>query len=142
MSFSPGQIITAQRLNRLQTKNYFSLSSGAITSAGSGNVAGTAISITNETDGAGFAVTFSAAVYATGAMAANCNTFAKYDLASSSTFALGQWATNGEKGTVANVWSGTIATAGTYTWQLGYTVVANGQLSIYTALMVQIMEVA
>lgn len=142
MSFAPGQIITAQRLNRLQPKTYFAQSSGAITVVGSGNVAGTAQSITVETDGATQSCFWTAAVYATGAMGSNASTNAKYDLASAPTFALGQYATNGEKGVSANFWSSAVTTAGTYTWQLGYTVVANSQLAVYTSLMVQITEVA
>lgn len=142
MSFAPGQFITAQRLNRLQTKTYFSQNSAGITVVGSGNVGGTAISITVETDGATAAFTWTASCYATGLMASNASTFAKWDVNTSPTFAVVQQSANGDKVTAANVWSTTIPTAGTYIFQLGYNVVANSQLSIYTAMMVQIMEVA
>jgi hypothetical protein len=142
MTFSPGQYLTAQRLNRLQTKTYFGSASGAITTVGSGNVAGTALAITTETDGATVACSWTAAVYATGAMGNNCNTYVKYDLGSSSVFALAQLTANTEKTTAANFWSAAIATANSYTFQLGYTVTANGSLAVYTSLMVQVMEVA
>lgn len=142
MSFAPGQIITAQRLNRLQTKTYWAQASATITTIGSGNVAGTAISITVETDGATASVSWSTAVYATGSMGGTVSTNAKYDLASSSTYVLGQYATNGEKGISANFWSTNVATAGTYTFQLAYNVTSNGQLNSYTSMMVDIKEVA
>lgn len=142
MSFSPGQIITAQRLNRLQTKTYFSMSSGAITGSSTGNVAGTAQSVTIETDGASFTCSWTAAVYATAGMAGNSNTFAKYDLASSGAFAVGRWSAANEQGTVANFWGGTIGSAGTYTFQVGYSNNVNAQLAIYTSLLTAVMEVA
>lgn len=142
MSFSPGQIITAQRLNRLQTKSYYSIASSTITTAGSGNMPGTAQSITVETDGATFACSWTAAIYATAAMSSNSNIYAKYDLSSSSSFALAQFSANTEKATVANYWGGTITSAGTYTFQLFYTNQSTSQISAYTSLLTQIMEVA
>jgi hypothetical protein len=142
MSFLPGQIITAQRLNRLQPKTYWSVASGSVSTVSSGNLAGTAISITTETDGATAACSWTAGVYATGAMASNSSTQAKYDLATAPVFALGQYSANGEKGISANFWSTSIATAGTYTFQLAYSNVANGVVSFYSTLMVVITEVA
>lgn len=142
MSFSPGQFITAQRLNRLQPKAYFSQNSAAITVAGSGDVGGTPTSITVETNGATAAFVWTASCYTTGAMASNTNTFARWDVNDSPTFAVVQQSANGDKVTAANVWVTTVPTAGTYTFKLRYTVVANSQLSIYTAMQVMIMEVA
>lgn len=142
MSFLPGQIITAQRLNRLQTKTYWAQSSATISTIGSGNVGGTAISITTETDGATASVSWSTAVYATGGMSATVSTNAKYDLASSPNFALGQYSASGEKGVSANFWATSVASAGTYTFQLAYNVTSAGQLNSYTAMMVDIKEVA
>lgn len=144
MSFSPGQFITAQRLNRLQTKAYFGQNSGAISAVGSGDVTGTLISITTETNGATACFTWTASVYATGNMLAtgNTNTSAFWDVNQSPTFAVGQLTASSEKVTNANVWVTTIPTAGTYTYKLRYSNSTSGTLSIYTALMVQIMEVA
>lgn len=141
MAFAPGQFLTAQRLNRLQSKSYFSQNSGSI-GTGSGDVGGTPISITVETDGATAAFTWTGSCYASGAMGGNTNTQAWWDVNASPTFALTQLLTNLEKVTSANVWVTTIPTAGTYTFKLKYTVVANSTLSIYTAMMVVITEVA
>jgi hypothetical protein len=142
MSFAPGQFITAQRLNRLQTKSYFSQASGS-TPAGNGNISGTAINIPVETNGATAAFTYSASCYSvTGAMGSNSNTFAKWDVNTSPNFAVVQQAASTDKVTAANVWSTTISTAGTYTFQLGYNIVANSTMSVYTSMMVQIIEVA
>lgn len=142
MSFSPGQIITAQRLNRLQSKTYWAQASGAIAGAGSGDVAGTSQSITVQTNGATASFVWTCAAYASGAMASNANTQAVWDSNGSPTYALCQWTANLQKGTAANVWSTTISTAGTYTFKLSYTNVANCSLATYTALMVTITEVA
>lgn len=103
---------------------------------------GTAQSITVETDGATFACSYSASIYATAAMGSNTNMYAKYDLASSPNFALAQFSANTEKATVGNYWGGTIAAAGTYTFQLFYTNQSTSQVSAYSSLLTQIMEVA
>jgi hypothetical protein len=143
MSFAPGQIITAQRLNRLQPKTYFSQASGAISTVGSGDVTGTAMSITTETNGATAAFTWSGAFYGvTGAMASNANTRVQWDVNASPTFALVQHSAAADKGVAANVWSTVIPTAGTYTFKMIYVVATNSVLQIYSAMMVTITEVA
>jgi hypothetical protein len=142
MSFSPGQFITAQRLNRLQPKSYFGQSSSNISTVGGGNVAGTAVNITVETNGATAAFTWTCCTYATGAMTANNTTTAKWDVNLSPTIAVAQGATTNDKITSANVWVTTITTAGTYTFQLAYANQTNGNIQIYTSMMVQILEVA
>lgn len=142
MSFSPGQFITAQRLNRLQPAMYWSQCSGAISIVGSGDVTGTPTSITVQTNGASAAFHWTVAVYATGAMSANANTQAFWDVNSSPTFALAQHGANGDKTTAAANWLTTIPTAGTYTFKLRYTVVTNSQMQIYTSMLVVISEVA
>jgi hypothetical protein len=78
----------------------------------------------------------------TGAMASAASTKAVWDVNSSPTFAVVQQSAAADKVTAANFWSTSIPTAGTYTFKLGYTVVTNSTFSIYTAMMVQIMEVA
>ena len=142
MSFSPGQFITAQRLNRLQRKSYFGQSSGFITTVSTGDLAGSVMSIAVETNGAIADFWFSAAVYATGAMTNSGSVKAQWDVNASPTFALGQYSASGEKGVSTNMWSTTITTAGTYTFKLVYNNVANSQLSPYCSLLVQIAEVA
>lgn len=149
MSFAPGQFITAQRLNRLQTKWYWSQNSGLQTATATGSdVPGSAMSIVVETNGATATFVWSAAIYALASMAANGNTQAFWDVNGSPVFALAQWQNNAtpaslDKGTVSNNWVTTIPTAGTYTFKLKYTIVSGASnLSPYTALTVGITEVA
>lgn len=143
MSFAPGQFITAQRLNRLQPKNYFSQCSGTVAASTSGNVAGTAISIPIETNGAVVNFSWTASVYQTGASTTGpSSTSAKWDTNVSPTFAVVWQQEANARVTAANFWSTTIPTAGTYTFQLAYSTLNVSTLSIYTAMMVQIMEVA
>jgi hypothetical protein len=149
MSFAPGQFITAQRLNRLQTKYYWSQSSGTLSGTSSGSdVTGTAMSIVVETNGASASFWWTAAIYAVTSMAANANTQAFWDVNGSPVFALAQWQNASspnslDKGLVGNNWSTTIPTAGTYTFKLKYTQVSGAStLSPYTSLMVAITEVA
>jgi hypothetical protein len=143
MAFAPGQFITAQRLNRLQSKTYWATASGTTAAGGSSvDVAGASIPITTETDGATMAISWTASVYATGVMgsAASVRPFIGADGAGS--FALAEWKTSAEKGTLANFWAATVTTAGLYTVKLVATTPANGTLSPYTTLMVTVHEVA
>jgi hypothetical protein len=142
MSFAPGQFITAQRLNRLQTKSYFSQCSGTVAASGSGDVPGTAISIPIETNGATATFSWTASTYYLGLPSGASSTHAVWDVNSSPTFAVNQQQANTDKVTGANFWSTTIPTAGTYTFKLAYSTLTNTNLSIYTAMIVQIDEVA
>jgi hypothetical protein len=142
MTFSPGQFITAQRLNRLQSRTYWAQASGTTAASGSGDVAGASVPLTIETDGATVAFHWTAAVYATGVMASNANVRAFIGADGSPVYALSEWKTNAEKGTVGNQWATTVATAGAYTAKLTYTTPALGTLSNYTSMMVTVIEVA
>jgi hypothetical protein len=145
MAFSPGQFITAQRLNRLQPKTYWSQASGAVT-GGAGtaaDIAGTPISITVETNGATAAMDWSVAVYATGAMGTGaCVVRAFWDVNGAPTFALYDAQATNYRSTVSANWSTSIGTAGTYTFKLNGSVFTNSTLQIYTTLKVVITEVA
>jgi hypothetical protein len=143
MAFAPGQFITAQRLNRLQSKTYWSQISGAITTVAAGaDVTGTAISIPIETNGATAAFVYSGDLRAGASLASNINVEAFWDVNGSPNFALAEWKDASAKGVVCNVWATTVPTAGTYTFKLKYTNVANGSIGIYTSMMVTITEVA
>jgi hypothetical protein len=144
VSFSPGQFITAQRLNRLQPKTYWAQASAFVSTVTSGNaMAGTSMSITVETNGATANFWFTAAVYSTGAMGAIASTQGQWDVNSSPTFAVVQLVTANEKASAGNHWSTTIPTAGTYTFSLKYNNPSTfSSLSTYCAIMVQIVEVA
>jgi hypothetical protein len=143
MAFAPGQFITAQRLNRLQPKTYWAAASAVLpASSALVDITGTSIPITIETDGATVAFTWSCSVYASGAMASSASARPFIGADGSPVFALGQWNVNTEKGSVANVWSTTVATAGAYTAKLVGSTPSNATLSTYTSLMVVVTEVA
>lgn len=144
MSFSPGQIITAQRLNRLQPKTYWAQASGGISASQSGvDVPGTSMSITTETDGATANMWFFGHFYAGGsAPTTNGSIKAIWDVNSSPTFGVVDFRTANEKAVGANSWSTTISTHGTYTFKLNVTTPANMTMPTYTSLLVEILEVA
>ncbi len=142
MSFAPGQIITASRLNRLQPTTYFSQASGTTAASGSGDVAGTAISIPVQTNGATANFWWTCSNYDTGVPGGATSTSVRWDVNASPTFAVSQQQAASDKVTNANVWSTAITTAGTYTFKMTYSTATNSTLSVYTAMMVTITEVA
>jgi hypothetical protein len=146
MSFSPGQFITAQRLNRLQPKTYWAASSATMGPSVSGvDVTGTSIPITIETAGATVSMVWSGSIYAgatAGGMASNGNVRPFLGADGSPVFALAEWKTASEKGSIGNVWSTTVPSAGSYTAKLVTTLPANSTLVQYTTLWVVVTEVA
>jgi hypothetical protein len=144
MAFSPGQFITAQRLNRLQPKTYWAATSGVTTTvATNADVPGCTIPITVETNGATATFVWFSAIYASvGAMAGAASTRVLWDVNVSSVLTIGSWSTLAERGTPGQTWVTTIGTAGTYTFKMQYTMVANTAIQIYTAMTVVITEVA
>lgn len=143
MSFSPGQFLTAQRLNRLQTKTYWCAASGSVAaSSTNADVPGATMPITIETNGATVAMNWSSAFYAAGvAPIANANSRAFWDVNGSPHFCLAEFRTASEKVTASQNWMTTITTAGTYTFKIVGTTPANFTISTYTSLMVQVTEV-
>ena len=146
MSFSPGQFITAQRLNRLQPKTYWAASSATMGPSVTGvDVTGTSIPLTIETAGATVTIAWTSAVYAgatAGGMTVNssCRPFLGAD--GSPVFTVAEWKTASEKGTVSNCWSTTVPSAGSYTAKLVVTVPANATMVTYTTITVTVTEVA
>lgn len=143
MSFSPGQFITAQRLNRLQTKTYWSAANGTVAASSTNtDIPGTSMNITIETDGATVAINWSTAFYAAGtAPSSNANSRAFWDVNASPHFALAEFRTANEKVVSAQNWMTTITTAGTYAFKIQATTPANFTIAIYSAIMVQVTEV-
>lgn len=144
MSFAPGQFITAQRLNRLQSKTYWAAASSTVAASQTNfDVLGTSIPITIETAGATVAFTWFTAVYnGATSMTTNANGRVFIGSDSSPVFALAEWRTANEKGTVGNCWSTTVPSAGATTAKMQVTTPANATLSVYTSLMVTVTEVA
>jgi len=145
MAFSPGQYITAQRLNRLQPKTYWAAASGVTTTTlTNADVAGTSISIPVETNGATAAFTWFTAIYANAgvAMSGAASSRVLWDVNVSSVVAIGFWSGTNERGTPGQTWVTTIGTAGTYTFKMQVTTAANTAIQVFTAMTVVITEVA
>jgi hypothetical protein len=143
MSFSPGQFITAQRLNRLQRKSYWSVASGAFTSTSTADIPGTSMSIAVETDGATADFWWTADGRAgASAPVAGATVQAFWDVNGSPVFNLWSVRSASSSASTASNWSTTITTAGTYTFKLRGTMQTNISLNIYTSLLVHISEVA
>lgn len=144
MSFSPGQFITAQRLNRLQPKVYWAQCNTAII-GGAGttqDVAGTSIPITVDTNGATAVMDWSFANYTTGAMGTNATLVrAIWDVNTAPTYALYDAQVANYRGTCSANWVTTIGTAGTYTFKLQANVFTGATLQVYTELRVEILEI-
>jgi hypothetical protein len=143
MSFSPGQFITAQRLNRLQRKSYWSVASGSFTSTSIADIPGTSMSIQVDTDGAtaDFWWTTDGRAGAS-APTAVATVQAFWDVNGSPVYNVWSVRTALSQASTASNWSTTITNAGTYTFKLRGTMQTNISLNIYTSLLVHISEVA
>lgn len=142
MAFAPGQFLTAQRLNRLQSTTYWvAASSGLGASASTVDVPGATMSITTQTNGATAAMFWSCDFRMTAATAvASCRPL--WDVNGSPVFAVFRAAAANDGASACQTWSTTIPTAGTYTFKLQATTQVGGATNIYTALTVIITEVA
>lgn len=142
MSFSPGQFITAQRLNRLQPKTYWAAASGVITTVATNqDVTGCTMSITVDTNGATAAFVWHAATYGNTTMTNACSARVLWDVNASPVLAVGDMRTLSEKGTPGQNWVTTIGTAGTYTFKMQCTIATGGAIQIHTSMTVTISEV-
>lgn len=143
MAFSPGQFITAQRLNRLQPKTYWAAASGTVAASQAAvDIPGVTLSITVETNGATAEMLWFAHFYNTGVPAANSNAQAYWDVNAAPVFALGQGLNVNEKLAASQSWVTTIPTAGTYTFKVKATTSTNTTTPVYCTLDVKITEVA
>jgi hypothetical protein len=143
MAFSPGQFITAQRINRLQPKTYWAAISGTmLTVVSNTDVPGCSISIPVETNGATAAFTWHLAAYGNTTMTNSVSSRVLWDVNVSPVVAVGDFRTASEKGTVGQNWVTTIGTAGTYTFKMQASIASGGAVQIYTAMTVVITEVA
>lgn len=143
MTFAPGQFLTAQRLNRLQSTTYWvAASSGLGASASTVDVPGATMSITTQTNGATAAMFWSCDFRTTAVTTvASCRPL--WDVNGSPVFAVFKSGSATAEGSTAfQTWTTTIPTAGTYTFKLQATTQVGGSMNIYTALTVIITEVA
>lgn len=145
MSFAPGQFITAQRLNRLQSKTYWVQASAFMpASASVVDITGATMPITVETDGATAAFFWSADNRSSSIMGNNSSIRAMWDVNGSPNFAVYRSGVTGtpEAAATFNTWATTIPTHGTYTFKLNGATQLNNTFQVYTSLTVIITEVA
>lgn len=143
MSFLAGDLLTAQRINRLQPKPYVIKASGTL-AAGSTNadVPGASIAFTTETAGATVKAWWHIDVDLTGATTSLTSARAVLDGSTGAdVFATYVAEVSTDRSTVGQVWDFTVAAAGAHTIKLVATTPANVQLQIYTALSIIVFEV-
>lgn len=142
MSFSPGQFITAQRLNRLQPHAHWAGASSTVApSATNADIPGVTVSIVVETSGALAKISWSTVWYYTGIPGGLSSSRALWDVNPSPVLAINQDAANGDKGQGSMVWLATITPAGTYTFKVQTTTGTNTTTQVYSALLVEISEI-
>lgn len=143
MSFSPGQFITAQRLNRLQPKPYWAQASSTVAaSSTNADVPGCSVSFTTETDNAQAEVIVTGAFYASGVPAAISSVVAVLDTSTvSPNFAISQPAANGDKLQGAAGWLVTIPLAGIHAIKARASTSTNTVVQVYSGISVTVYEV-
>lgn len=143
MAFLAGDIVTAQRLNRLQPVTYRAKASAAVAGPQSATViGGCSVTFDTETNGALAVVHWTADSRNTGAVATQIATQARLDTSTTSdVFTVWSGTVSGDKATVGTNTTFTITTAGTHTIDLVVSMSTSNQINVYTALLVQIFEV-
>jgi hypothetical protein len=142
MSFSPGQFITAQRINRLQPKSYWAAASGTVpVSSTNADVPGCTMSITVETAGATASFAWSTAFYNTGAATTLSSSRVLWDVNASPVLALNEDSATTDRGQGAMVWQTLIGTAGTYTFKMQVSTAALTLVQVYSAMTVVIYDI-
>lgn len=143
MSFLAGDLLTAQRVNRLQNKTYFDEATGILPASSTNvDIPGLSITFTTETDGAKVNCIWSADFNLTGATTSLANTRLLLDgVTPSSNFATFQAGVATDRGTTGQTCEFTIATAGSHTIKMQGTTPANMTVDLYTALTLIVSEV-
>jgi hypothetical protein len=142
MAFSPGQFITAQRINRLQPKPFWAAANSTVAaSATNADVPGCTMSITVETAGATAVFSWSTVWYYTGLPSNLSSSRVLWDVNASPILAINQDSASGDKGQGSQHWLTTIGTAGTYTFKMQTTTSTNQAAQIYSSMLVTIYEV-
>jgi hypothetical protein len=143
MSFLAGDLLTAQRINRLQNKSYHIKSSGNLPASSTGvDIPGATIPFTTETDGATVQVWFTVDFDNTASPAANVGSVRAFmDATGGAVFGIyGANITDG-RSTIAQMDEFVIPTAGAHTIKLTATTPANMIVNQYTTLKIIVNEV-
>lgn len=144
MSFSPGQFITAQRLNRLQPKLYRSVASSALTGGAANlDVPGSEIAFSTEAANATVRAMWNGDARNTGGGGGQQASYSALldGSVTSDVFSLFQGSAANERSTVGNCWDTTIASAGAHTIKLKVTQGSNQTQQTYTTLQLWVQEV-
>lgn len=144
MPFVPGDVVTAQRLNRLQPATYRAVCSTAVTgTVSNADVTGTEVPFTTETDTATVKVTWSVDARNNGSGGGTqIAVSALLDGATTSdVFALFQGSAASERANVMNQWLVDVPTAGAHTVKLRVSQSTNNQVNIYSNILVEVYEV-
>ena len=142
MAFSPGQFITAQRLNRLQPATYWAAANSTVgASATNTDMPGVTMSITVQTSGATAVFSWSTVFYFTAAAGGIASSRVLWDVNVSPILVATQGPTANEKIQGAQFWQTTIGTAGTYTFKMQVTTPTNTAAQVYSSLLVTIYEI-
>lgn len=143
MTFLAGDLVTAQRLNRLQPKPYVKVATGTLAGAVTNtDVPGCSITFTTETDGATVKCTWFSDFDLSGATTTIANNRLLLDsVTASDNFAMYAGEVTTDRGTVGNTWDFTIPIAGSHTIKVQASIPANMQMNIYTTLSLTVFEV-
>jgi len=142
--FLAGDILTAQRLNRLQPKTYTVKSSGNVAASQTGvDIPGATYTFTTETNGATVDVWFSVDFDNTASPGANVGSVRAFLDGVTGGILFGIYGANITDGraNVANVDSFTVPTAGSHTIKLVVTTPAAMTVNQYTGLKLQVNEI-
>lgn len=143
MSFLSGDLITAQRLNRLRPTPYSKASTAVLpASSTTVDVPGATITFTTETDGAEAQCVWFMDCDLTGATTTLGSSRLLLDgVTPSDNFAVFTAEVATDRASIGNLHKFTIPTAGSHTIKMQGTTPANYQLNIYTGLQVTVYEV-
>lgn len=144
MSFLAGDLLTAQRVNRLAPKTYHQKASGNLPASSSGvDIPGTSIPFTTETNGATVDVWFVCDFDNTASPGASIGSVKVVLDGATAGSVFGIFGANITDGrsTVANVDQFTVPTAGAHTIKMQATTPANMITNQYTALKLMVSEV-
>lgn len=143
MAFQPGQIITANRLNRLQPTPYRVVATSALTGPQTNaDIPGAVLNIVTETTGARYTAVLVVDVDLNGSTTALASARLLVDGAFQSEFAVFGAEVSTDRGSVTQTYEGTLGTAGAHTLKVAATLAANQSINLYTSLLITVYEVA
>lgn len=146
MAFLAGDLLTAQRINRLAPKPYFKQSTGNLAAGSTGaDVPGASITFSTETAGATVQCWWTTDYDLTGATTTIGSARLLLDgVTNADAFAIFQVTSAGasDRATVSQVHQYTVPSTGSHTIKMVATVPANMIVNQYTTLMLQVFEVA